>query len=200
MFRQARQDYGTTGINSKYFKLCDAVNRLLEELQAGLVRCGINIKAGEEIAITPDVSQVDSDLARIANSGDYWSPGTYLDVNEGRIDVHQYDNWYEERGMFGIVIKKTRYVIYTHDATSSIDKEISDTFNAQVESAKDSLSSYYWEPFLKNLKSEADKRLKEMRNAVDASVASVQRTAEKSLNDGLNHLAVLEKEVSQWAT
>lgn len=197
MFRQARQDYGTTGIDSKYFKLCDAVNRLLEELQVSLGQCGVSIKVGDEIAITPDVSEVDADLSRIANSGDYWSPGTYLDINEGRIEINKYDDWYEERGMFGIVIKKPKYVIYTHNATSNIDKEISDTFNYQVKSAEDSLSSYYWNPFLKKLKGEADKCLQEMRNAVDISVASAQKTAENPLNDALMHLTALEKEVSQ---
>mgnify|MGYP006922404615 CR=1 FL=1 len=64
----------------------------LEELQVSLGQHGIYIQAVEEIAITPDVSEVDADLSRIADNGDYWSPGMYLDVNEDRIEVNQYDN------------------------------------------------------------------------------------------------------------
>ncbi|WP_251317391.1 dynamin family protein [Flintibacter muris] len=197
IFQKARQDYGTTGIDSEYFKLCSTVNQLLEELQVSLGQHGIYIQAVEEIAITPDVSEVDADLSRIADNGDYWSPGMYLNVNEDRIEVNQYDNWYEERGLFGVVIKKPKYVIYTHNATSNIYKEISDTFKQQVEEARDSLSSYYWNPFLKTLKSETDKRFQEMRKAADASIANSQRSAEKPLREALEHLAALEKEISQ---
>lgn len=143
------------------------------------------------------MSEVDADLSRIADSGDYWSPSMYLDVNEGRIEVNQYDNWYEERGLFGIVIKKPKYVIYTHNATSNIDKEISDTFNQQVKDAQDSLSSYYWTPFLKELQAEADQRLQEMRKAAEQSIAGVQEAAEKPLREALDHLFLLEKEAAE---
>lgn len=113
MFRRARQDYGTTGIDSKYFKLCDTVNRLLEELQVSLGQRGVHIKTVEGIVITPDVFKVDLDLSRIASAGYYRSPDTYFDVNKDRIEVNKCDDWYEERGLFGIVVKKPR-LLYTY--------------------------------------------------------------------------------------
>ena len=54
----------------------------------------------------------------------------------------------------------------------------------------------YWQPFLKELRKETDKRMGELRTAAEALVAASQE-AEKPYQAALEHLDALQKEVSQ---
>lgn len=196
MFSKARQDYGTTGVGSEYFKLCDRANRLLEELQLELTQYVASIRKIEEIHLSPDVSDAASELAEIANSGDYWSASRYLDVYENRIEVNRYDGWYEEKGLFGITKKLPKYVIYTHQATSEIDDTISNSFKNQTKRAKACLA-YYWDRFQSELSDEIDKRLAQLRSDANAGIADGEKSREEPLYAALKYLAALEKAVAK---
>ena len=192
--QRAQEAYGNTGVDSEYFKCSNAVNQLLEELYLNLVQCGIQVDAPEAIDVTPNVSRIESILNEILIGGDYWSANMYLEVFENRIEFNKYDNWYEERGLFGIVKSKPKYVIYTYNAIYEIDKHISKIYMGQLERAKRRLNSY-WESFLEKLYKEADDRIKILWENTQKQIASAQEKETIPYQSALNMLSEIEKEV-----
>lgn len=116
---------------------------------------------------------------------------------ENRIEVNKYDYGYEERGLFGSVKWVPKYVIYTHNATYEIDKKISQTFQSNMDRAQQMVDRTYWQPFLKELRTEAVKRLNEMRKIAETSASAAGQAAEKPYRAALDHLNTLRKEVTQ---
>lgn len=197
VLERAEADYGNVGLNSAYFKKCDEINRILEVLQAALSPYGVHLNLHQEIQVQPDVSDLSSELARYKDDSTYWTANEYFDVFENRIEENKYENWYEEQGLFGIVKRTPKYVIYIHDATYEIQEEISKTFYGNMDDAKNWIDKYYWQPFLKELRSQATKRLTEMRKAAETLALETGQTAEKTYQTALEHLAALQREVSQ---
>lgn len=197
MAEQARKDYGTTGLDSAYFKKCNAINSILEELQVALAAHGVHLSNYQEIQIQPDISEFDSSIEPLRDNSGYWSAGEYLDVYENRIEVNQYDNWYEERGLFGITKYAPKYLIYTYRAVSEIDGTINQTFKDHFEYAQERVDRFCWQPFLKKLRAKAAERLAEMRKAAENEVSETGKAAEKPYQAALAHMDTLQKEVSQ---
>ena len=197
MLERALADYGNVGLDSAYYKKCSEVNQVLEKLTAALAQQEIYLNAYQEIQIQPDVSRIASDLDRYKDNSSYWTANQYFDVFENRIEVNKYDYGYEERGLFGSVKWVPKYVIYTHNATYEIDKKISQTFQSNMDRAQQMVDRTYWQPFLKELRTEAVKRLNEMRKIAETSASAAGQAAEKPYRAALDHLNTLRKEVTQ---
>ena len=193
---RAQADYGNTGLNSAYFKKCSEVNSILEKLHIELVQQGVRINAPQEIQLHPNVSRLDSDLSQFTDDSSYWSASEYFNIFENRIEVNKYDYGYEERGLFGSTKWVPQYAIYTHNATYEINQKIDQTFKRKIERAQQQIDRFYWQPFLKDLRKEADKCMAKLRAAAEA-VSAASQEAEKPYQAALKYLDNLRKEVAR---
>ena len=192
----AQADYGNTGLNSAYFKKCSEVNSILEKLHVALLRQGVRINFQQDIQLHPDVSGLDSDLSQLRDDSAYWSASEYFNIFENRIEVNKYDYGYEERGLFGSTKWVPQYAIYTHNATYEINQKIDQTFKRKIERAQQQIDRFYWQPFLKDLRKEADKCMAKLRAAAEA-VSAASQEAEKPYQAALKYLDNLRKEVAR---
>lgn len=198
VLERAEKDYGNVGINSAYFKKCNEVNRILEELQVALTQLGIHLESYQEVQVQPDdVSSLSSELTEYKNGSSYWSANKYFDVFENRIEESKDEYGYEATGLFGITRWMPKYTVYTIYANNEIATEIRETFQRNNDDAKDWIDRYYWQPFLKELSAKATERLSEMRQTAETIALETSQTAEKPYQTALEHLDTLQKEVSQ---
>lgn len=196
IYERAQADYGNTGLDSAYFKKCNVVNRILDELRVSLGRHGVQINACREIQIIPDISRIDSTLLRFSDDSSYWSVDEYFNIFENRISVDKWDDYYEERGLFGSVRRLPKYVIETYNATSEIYQKIKQTFEEKIYHTRQQVDDYYWKPFQKELCAEALKYVGEMRKIAETSALDAKQATEQPYVTALDYLNTLKKEVT----
>lgn len=194
MLDDAETIYGNAGLDSIYYKKCDEINRILEELQAALMKQGIRLGTYQDIQIRPKLDRFSSELARYRNNSSYLSASEYLNMYENRIDTYKDELGYEEHGFFGSVKYVPKYRAYTGRANSEVYEKIKKTFEANMYRAMDWVDKCYWQPFLKELHSEASKRLDGMQKAAEASALQTEQEVEKPYQSALDHLDTLRKE------
>lgn len=194
---QAEQSYGNDGPNSDYFKKRSEINGILEKLLLSLVQQGTRIQAGERIQIQRNLSSFSSELGKYRNNTSYWSAYEYRDIYENRMEVSKSEYGYLKRGFFGSEKWVPQYTIYTNRAVSQIEQKIRETFVANLKRAQEWIDQFYWQPYLKELRTAAIAHLKELRTATEASVSTAAQELEKPYQSALRHLDTLQKEVLQ---
>lgn len=184
IFRDLRSEYCNIGMNSRYFQVNEAVNKILEELQLKLVQIGIQLPNVKELKVQHDIDELSRELSDMEN-GDYHSPSSY--VYESEISISEYCNGFFDH----------KYTAYSSSAIYSARQEIQEEFDYQIKRAGEWIQSLYWRPFVKKLGAEADKQIDSMRTASTAALESVRKSAEQPLRDALEHLCKLEKEAAK---
>lgn len=199
-----QRDYGKTGMDGPYFKSCNSVNGILEELLLGLRKLGLSLDKASEIRMEPDSNDISYMLQQIQKRCSelefYDGNGifnTCYDVFGNRFRTDNIEEGHYKKTLFG---EKWVTDVGTEIEMFSAMNDASQQVNEQATWFRESAAEYINDvlhPFLKSLKSEADKRLQEMRKAALDSIDSTQSTAEKPLRYALKHLSKLKEEVSR---
>ena len=184
IFRDVRAKYCNTGMNSRYFRVNEDVNKILEELQLNLVKAGIQVPNVKELKVQPDIDELSGELSNMEN-GDYSSPSDY--IYEGDINIMD----------FGLGLFDRSYLAFSSSAISSARKEIQEEFDYQKKHAGEWIERFYWGPFVKDLRAEADKQIQSMRQAATAALESTRKSTDQPLCDALDYLCKLEKEIAK---
>lgn len=196
LIKELRSNYGNFGMGSRYFKANGEVNRVLEELRLKLVQSGIQVSSAEEINVQPDLHDLNEDVSFIIQGGDYWSPSEYLNIFDNRIEFYEDEYGYRKKGLFG-EYWQSKYRFYNGAALREVSEHITKEYEYQEKRANEVVENYYWGPFVKELRSEANKQIQSMRQAATASLERIRKSAEQPLRDALDHLCKLEKEAAK---
>lgn len=184
IFRDVRAEYCNTGMNSRYFIINEDVNKILQELQLKLIKTGVQVPNVKELKVQPDIDELSGELSDMEN-GDYSSPSDY--VYESDISIMD----------FGLGLFDRSYLAFSSSAINSAHEEIQKEFNYQKKHAGEWIERFYWGPFVKELRSEANKQIQSMRQTATASLERIRKSAEQPLRDALDHLCKLEKEAAK---
>ncbi len=195
--KDIKKRYGSAGVGSVYFEVKDAVNKALEDLFAMLNKKCIHAEKMEEITINPDpdyIARAVSNISDNFNRAEYWSPREHVSIFGNWLEVTTYEDYYEERGLFGTIKFKAMYQINTGKATSEVHDHMRTEYKRACEYAEEEINRVM-QPFLKEVREEADKHLKKMRETAEKYCATALTVASQPFQDAKAYLDEIAKEV-----
>ena len=187
------EKYCEISLNSAYRQKCNDITMVLEKSILRFQQLGIMISGISEVLIDPNISSSLSDSIKslLKEATIRRSLSAYIERETPREDIEY------SRGLFGSERCITTYYYSLWNIGYAIVSDINDALNKNSKRANQELNKV-WQDFRKNLQPLVTQRKDAIKNQVDAYKSTLtQSSVPASIQAALNHLDILQKEVSQ---
>ncbi len=185
---RAEKQFCNEGMNSPYFKVCDAVNQVLESLFSSLRKKGIPVESPKEVSMDTSkaISKVSSKLSSLRC--DFLSPSIdhccnftayrWMEIKQGFFGSREVYSYVIDRSTISNVCGKIYNVI--KDSVDKFQKKVALGIASALQ------------PFTDELCEKATAQISAMREAAKKYLLSQSDSARKPYEDAIAHLASLE--------